>query len=489
MDVEVRVPERSRAALDEAVYSVWPFRIALPFSERRALLLTVDALLVNAAVIAALWLWAWVDGHPFTYGLVRSRWYWFPALTIGWWVLAWIGDLYSVPVAARRVELIGRVAGVLLGLGLGYLAVYFVLPRDALPRLFFLFFSGVAIVNLFLWRWSYATLLTLPQLCRRVLIVGAGWAGHALAQTLSASGDLAYRAIGFIDGDLEKHGTTVAGLPVMGGSKDLVALARRHKVDEIAVAITHNMRGELLQALMDCQAAKIHVVRMPDLYEQLTQRTPVEHVSESWILDAMNGSSSLRYAEGMARRLLDLVFGAIGLLGLGSLFPLVALAIRLDDGGPLFYTQVRSGRGGKPFRVIKFRTMRCDAEGDGCPRWASEDDDRVTRVGRLLRKVRLDELPQVINILKGEMSIVGPRPERPEFIVDLEKRIPFYRARLVVKPGLTGWAQVYYEYGNSVEDQLIKLQYDLYYIRHRSILLDLYIISRTVGVVLRGGGM
>ena len=489
MDVEAHIPGRNRIASEGTGHLIPSFRIALPFSERRALLLFVDTFLVNVAVLASLWLWAWVGTPLFSFDFVRQRWFWFPILTLAWWFLALIAGLYNIPVAARRVEVIGRITYIILGLSICYLAAYVVLPRGALPRLFFLYFVATAFAGLALWRWTYATLFTLHQLCRRALIVGAGWAGRTLAQALSANGDLAYRAIGFVDDDPDKQGTTITELPVLGGNEDLIDLVRRHRVDEVAVAITNNMRGELLQALMDCRAEKIHVVRMPDLYEQLTERVPVEHVNESWILDAMNGSSTLGYVERLGRRVLDLVFGTVGLFGLGTSYLLVALAIRLDDGGPVFYRQVRSGRGGKPFHVIKFRTMRCDAEGDGCPRWASEDDDRVTRVGRLLRKVRLDELPQVINILKGEMSIVGPRPERPEFIVDLEKRIPFYRARLVVKPGLTGWAQVYYEYGNSVEDQLIKLQYDLYYIRHRSILLDLYIISRTVGVVLRGGGM
>jgi lipopolysaccharide/colanic/teichoic acid biosynthesis glycosyltransferase len=175
----------------------------------------------------------------------------------------------------------------------------------------------------------------------------------------------------------------------------------------------------------------------------------------------------------------------VGFVGLGIALPFVALAIALDDGGPLFYRQVRSGRAGEPFFVVKFRTMRPDAEKDGKPRWAKKDDDRVTRVGKVLRKTRLDELPQIINVLRGEMHIVGPRPERPEFIAELEEKIPFYRTRLTVKPGLTGWAQIHYKYGNSVEDALVKLQYDLYYIRNRSLWLDFYIVFKTIGVVFR----
>ena len=489
MDVKTQVPATYQGTKKRLRSPTFVLRVGLPFSERRALLIVGDTLLINAAVLAAMWLWAWVGTPLFSPDFVRSRWQWFPFLTIAWWVLAWLSDLYDVPTAAHRLGVARRIGVVVVGLVVCYLVVYFVSPRNALPRLFILFFSAVALVGTVLWRWTYATLFRLPLLGRRVLIVGAGWAGRTLAQAILRQGPANYQLIGFVDDDPQKRGATIAGLPVLGGSEDLVASVSRYGVDEVVVAITHHLRGELFQALMDCQAMKIHVARMPDLYEQLTRRVPVEHISENWILDALNGSSTLGYLEQAARRLLDLSFGLVGLLGLGVVLPFVALAIRLNDRGPLFYTQVRSGQGGKPFRVIKFRTMCPDAEEEGHPRWAEENDARVTGVGRFLRKVRLDELPQVINVLRGEMSIVGPRPERPEFIVALEKQIPFYRTRLVVKPGLTGWAQIHYEYGNSVQDQLVKLQYDLYYIRHRSIWLDLYVIFWTIGVVLRGGGM
>jgi exopolysaccharide biosynthesis polyprenyl glycosylphosphotransferase len=367
--------------------------------------------------------------------------------------------------------------------------MYFLLPRNALPRLFFLFFCAIALTSVALWRWAYATAFALPALCRRILIAGAGWAGHALAQALSGQESADYQVVGFVDDDPAKQGAEIAGLPVLGSSADLRALVRTYHVDEVVLAITHGMHGELFQALMDCRAAGTPVTRMPDLYEQLTRRVPVEHVNEGWVLDALSGFSALTHLGRAGKRLLDLLCGLLGLVGLGFLTPLATLAIRLDDGGPVLYTQVRAGVDGKPFRIVKFRTMRSDAEGDGHARWAQRNDARVTRVGQLLRRARLDELPQVINVLRGEMSIVGPRPERPELIADLEQQIPFYRTRLIVRPGLTGWAQIHYGYGSSVEDALAKLQYDLYYIRHHSVWLDLYVILRTIGAVLRGRGV
>jgi exopolysaccharide biosynthesis polyprenyl glycosylphosphotransferase len=190
-----------------------------------------------------------------------------------------------------------------------------------------------------------------------------------------------------------------------------------------------------------------------------------------------------------AKRLLDLSLVSTSLPFLMLILPMVALAIRLDSSGPIFYCQTRCGRAGKPFSILKFRTMSVNAEKEGKALWATQGDLRITRVGRFLRKTRLDELPQLFNVLQGEMSLIGPRPERPEFVEMLQEAIPFYRARLMVKPGITGWAQIHYDYGNSVEDALIKLQYDLYYLRYWSLWLDIYIIFQTVAVVLKFKGL
>jgi exopolysaccharide biosynthesis polyprenyl glycosylphosphotransferase len=199
----------------------------------------------------------------------------------------------------------------------------------------------------------------------------------------------------------------------------------------------------------------------------------------------MQSQSFFTRLQAVIKRLLDLVMFMFSLPIILVLMPFIALAIRLDSPGPVFYRQVRCGRAGKPFYIYKFRTMVNDAEKDGKAQWASKNDPRITRIGSFLRKSRLDELPQLLNVLRGEMSVVGPRPERPEFIEKLEREIPLYRTRLLVKPGITGWAQVHYDYGNSVEDALIKLQYDFYYIRYQSLALDIYTMFQTVGVLLR----
>jgi exopolysaccharide biosynthesis polyprenyl glycosylphosphotransferase len=262
-------------------------------------------------------------------------------------------------------------------------------------------------------------------------------------------------------------------------------LALQLQIHEVVVAIDHTVEKDLFHQLAECQAHGIRVSLMPDLYEQLCRKVPIEHIDPAWVLHVLQGRRVFSRFQLGLKRLLDLALGFAGLIMLALALPIVALVIRLDSAGPIFYRQVRSGRAGKLFRVVKFRTMDTNAEKDGRARWAAKDDPRITRVGRFLRKSRLDELPQVLNVLNGEMSFVGPRPERPEFIGGLEQEIPFYRIRLMVKPGLTGWAQTQYGYGNTTDDALVKLQYDFYYLRNWSLWLDLYIIVRTFWVVFK----
>jgi lipopolysaccharide/colanic/teichoic acid biosynthesis glycosyltransferase len=235
----------------------------------------------------------------------------------------------------------------------------------------------------------------------------------------------------------------------------------------------------MFQRLLDCQSMGVSVIPMVTLYAALTGRVPVEHVRNEWMLpNALGGGQqSLGYRTFV--RLVDWTFCLLIGLALAPLGPLIALAIKLESPGPVLYWQMRAGQAGSPFWLVKFRSMVVGAEVDTGAQWAAESDPRTTRVGWFLRRTRLDELPQVWNVLRGEMHLIGPRPERPEFVAQLEEAIPFYRSRLVVKPGLTGWAQVNYRYGNTVEDARVKLEYDLFYAKNRSVWLDLQILART----------
>jgi exopolysaccharide biosynthesis polyprenyl glycosylphosphotransferase len=256
----------------------------------------------------------------------------------------------------------------------------------------------------------------------------------------------------------------------------------------LVAAITDEVDGELLQILVDCLEHGVNILPMPVLYERLTGRVPVHHVGENWYVAMPLHHPGTGALWPLVKRGFDLLSAGVGALLLSLALPFIAAAIYIDSPGPIFYTQERVGKGGKRFKVYKFRSMIPEAEKGGKAVWAKENDDRVTRVGRILRKMHVDEFPQFFNILKGEMSAVGPRPERPAFVEELAEEIPFYRVRHAVKPGMAGWGLVKQGYGSSKEDAMLKLQYDLYYIKHQSLWLDTVILLKTVADTLTFGG-
>jgi exopolysaccharide biosynthesis polyprenyl glycosylphosphotransferase len=239
---------------------------------------------------------------------------------------------------------------------------------------------------------------------------------------------------------------------------------------------------------MECQEHGVEISPMPVLYEDLTGKVPIHHVGDNWLAALPLDHAALGGFFPVFKRALDVGVSIVGLGIFAPILPFLAAAIYLDSPGPIFYRQERVGRGGRTFRVFKLRSMVPDAESDGEPVWAEERDSRVTRVGRFLRATHLDEFPQFINILKGDMSVVGPRPERPAFVEELDELVPFYRLRHAVKPGMAGWALVNHGYSGSVEDAMIKVQYDLYYIKHQSLYLDVLILFKTLVDMVTFGG-
>jgi exopolysaccharide biosynthesis polyprenyl glycosylphosphotransferase len=310
--------------------------------------------------------------------------------------------------------------------------------------------------------------------------------------------------VGFVDDDPAKVGASVSitegsrkppgggsvipvELPVLGNRRQVEDLIARHCVSTLILAITRDVDSDLLQTLMDCVEKGVEMIPMPVVYEQLTGRVPVEHVGEKWYVAIPIHPKVTGTFWGLAKRAMDVVLASVGLVCLAPVLPVIALAIVLDSPGPVFYLQKRVGKGGTVFRALKFRSMVLGAEHAGAM-WAQKHDPRATRVGRILRATHLDEFPQFVNVLKGEMSIVGPRPERPELVEQLAAQIPIYRLRHIVKPGMGGWGLVRQGYAGSHEDALIRLQYDLYYIKHQSLWLDLLIILKTImhAVTLKG---
>ena len=333
-------------------------------------------------------------------------------------------------------------------------------------------------ISLFCWRSAYSWLVCQPMFRERVYVLGTGDRAQRLVNGL-ARPSLGIEVVGWtgnINGELSRE--TVA--------EHLLGLARERGVHRVIVAMP-NRRGTIpVQALMDLRLEGVKVEEATSWLEKITGRIEVEQLYPSWFIFA--DGFRFRSAYRLFRRMTNFTVALIGGIAAAPLLPFVALAVKLDSKGPVFYRQIRVGRGGKHFYCYKFRTMRQDAEADTGATWATDDDPRITKVGKFLRASRLDEIPQLWCVLRGDMHFVGPRPERPEFVEWLSKEIPYYGIRHVVRPGVTGWAQVQYKYGNTLEDAREKLQYDLFYIKNASIGLDILILLQTIKIVLLGRG-
>ncbi len=463
-------------------------RLQLRISERRLLLIFGDSVAVVLSVILALYVWSRVAGYAFTTDFVMPQGYWFAILLFLWLLLAAANDFYDLPVAARRLASLQRLLIITVQLVGVYLLIFFFSPRDTLPRLFIIYYGTISFVVIGVWRLVNPALIGWAAEPRHILIIGTDWSTETIIDAIQRRSEQTIQIKGVI-GPPETVGNSVCGVPVVGDGADLMNFVLRDDVSELIFNAGPDMDGDIFRGVMAAYERGVVLTPMPLLYERLTGRVPVQHVSDNWTVVLPIAGSTIFDLYPVVNWAINTALGLIGLLVFLTLFPLMALVIRLDSPGGVFYTQVRLGLNGRPFSIIKFRTMMKDAEAKTGAVFSSKGDMRITRVGRIMRKTRLDELPQVINILRGDMNIVGPRPERPEHVTRLTESIPFYRTRLVVKPGLTGWAQVRYAYGSTDEDALVKLEYDLYYIRHRSLLLDLNIIMRTVYKVLKMQGM
>lgn len=335
-------------------------------------------------------------------------------------------------------------------------------------------------------RRAYMTHASAGQVARtRILIYGAGPAAQVVGDTLR-SADPNADIVGFLPGPNERE-TAVPESQILAAEAPLQVMARKLGVDEIVVALTERRAGSMpLRQLLDCKVSGTKVYDLNTHFEKTLGQIRIDFLSASWLIfgDGFN-QGAWRTA---VKRVFDIVSSTVLFVVASPIMLVTAVLIKLESPGAVYYRQERVGQNGRTFEVIKFRSMRNDAEKDGRPVWAQANDARVTRVGAVIRKLRIDELPQIFNVLKGEMSLVGPRPERPFFVEQLTQEIPFYALRHSVKPGVTGWAQVRYPYGATVEDSQEKLQFDLYYVKNHTLFLDLVVLMETVGVVLTGKG-
>lgn len=463
-------------------------RLQLRISERRLLLMAGDAVAIVFAVLIALYVWSRVAARPFTLEFVLPQSFWFFVLTGLWFFLASGNDYYELRLAASRVGSLQRLIVITLQMLVVYLVVFFLSPRDALPRLFILYYGVASFVLVALWRVANPVLIGWASEPRRVLVVGTDWASQSIIEAMRSQAPDSYDIKGVIGESAQDVGRTIGDVGVIGVGSDLLNFVMRDRISELIVTSTRELTGDTFQGVMDAYERGVAIVPMPILYERLTGRVPVEHIDNSWAVVLPIGGTSIFNPYPLLKRLMDVTLSTVGIVVVLILLPLIALLIRLDSPGNIFYTQIRIGLNGRYYRIIKFRTMVTDAEAETGAVFSKKDDPRVTRVGRFMRKTRFDEVPQLLNVLRGEMSLVGPRPERPQHVRRLQEKIPFYRTRHIVRPGVTGWAQVQYGYGENDEDAMIKLQYDLYYIRHQSLLLDMSILFRTIGKMLKMSG-
>lgn len=464
--------------------------LPLPTSERRLLLFLSSIFWLAAFALIASHLSVLLGNTAMGTG----GWAWLIIVAISWIVLAFINDCYNINHIATSEQFVRDHLLATLETGIFYLVAFFLfrLPTPLLssiikltepPRMVITIFLALVTIFLPFWWWVFRKWFIHRVASCRALVVGSRVSGQVLADVLHQS-SCAHQIMGFIDDDPERQQQVIEHIPVLGTRYDLIRQIEATGSHEIILTSTQNLHSDLLHALMYCYERGVTIKPLMVLYEDVMERIPVEHLGENWFPSPFWNEPRLSGLQAVGKRLIDITFSLIGTIFFLLVLPFVALIIKLDSRGPVFYTQEREGKGGRIFKIIKFRLMVANAEQQGKAIRPTRGDPRITRVGRFLRLTRLDEIPQVLNVLVGDMSIVGPRPERPQFVAQLQEEIPFYRARLSVNPGLTGWAQIKYRYGSTVEDALVKLQYDLYYIKHQSFLFDLLIILRTIKIVL-----
>ena len=395
-------------------------------------------------------------------------------------------DLYDFVVMHDRRELVLRLVQ---ALGLAWIALalaFYAFPQLMLGRGISLIALPLALSLMVGWRISIHWLLGHPDFGEKILIVGSGSLAVEVAREMLERPDAGYRIAGFVGTDPELLGKSLINPRVIGLTSELDDVVRREGIDRIIVAMGER-RGQLPtnELLQLSLAGTVNIEEGASFYERVTGRVSLNMIRPSWLIFSSRGRQAR--ISGIVRNLVHRLVAFAGALLSLPIAVVTAILIKLDSRGPVLYRQERVGKNGGLFTVMKFRSMRTDAEKAG-PVWASLDDDRTTRVGKVIRKLRIDEIPQFWNILRGDMDFVGPRPERPHFVSQLAEEIPYYEQRHLIAPGLTGWAQIKYPYGASIEDARQKLQYDLYYIKNQSLMLDAIILFETVKIIMFGRG-
>jgi len=452
---------------------------------RTILLLLVEAMLLFGGLVIAVYVrMGAIDGGDAL--INRSGFYKAALATVFCLTSFYFFDLYDFVVMRDRRELVLRL---LQALGLAWVALaltFYALPQVMIGRGVTLISLPLALSLMVGWRLSIHWILGHPELGERILIVGSGPFAVEIAKETLQRKDVGFRVVGFVDNDPALVGKSLINPKVIGLTSELASLVKRENIDRLVVAIG-DRRGQFpTQELLKLSlSGDVTIEESAAFYERLTGRVLLDMIRPSWLIFSSRGRRAR--TNEISRAVMHRAIALVGAILSLPIAIVTAMLIKLDSRGPILYKQERVGKNGRTFKLMKFRSMRIDAEKDG-PVWAKTDDERTTRVGRVVRKIRVDEIPQFWNILRGDMNFVGPRPERPHFVEQLAQEIPYYEQRHLMAPGLTGWAQINYPYGASIEDAKQKLQYDLYYMKNQSLALDATIMFETIKTILFGRG-
>jgi exopolysaccharide biosynthesis polyprenyl glycosylphosphotransferase len=442
---------------------------SLAASERRLLLWTGDVCLIAilGRVLAS------IHSGPGSFLALTAP------TAVAWLVVGQFSDLYDINTAARARKILVAIARTGAAVTALLLLLFYVHPY-VISRSNVLTLALAAPAVIALWRIVYIRLFGAVRFQRRVLIVGAGAACRALLKEIHNNHGHGVFVVGLVDDDPGKQGTDVEGVPVLRDCSAISHLVTSLDIEEVVLSISRPASEAVLEGIGACYERGVNIGLMPHLYEEVAGRVPVDHMGRGW-LGAVPLSRTGGSLHATIKRAVDIVVSIVALVLTLPLMAVIAVLVRASSPGPVLFRQTRFGLHGHPFDVIKFRTMTVDA---GQILRDPADRERVTRIGRLLRRMHLDEIPQLFLILRGDMSLVGPRPKRADEARELEQTIPLYRVRYRMRPGLTGWAQIRYRYAANPDDEMAKLCYDLYYVKHHSLLLDLTIIVRTAAHVL-----
>jgi exopolysaccharide biosynthesis polyprenyl glycosylphosphotransferase len=452
---------------------------------KKFILLIGDILILYASLVITLT----IRYREFDFSVFEKHLLPFSIIYLIWLIIFYIHNLYELDIAKNNVEFSSALIRALTISGLISVIFFYLAPSFAFeaitPKTNLFLNVLVFIVLFYLWRYLFNFLAGSTKLKMNTAIIGYNLQAIDLAKEIIKNPQLGYKLKLIIKNHEEIDKTDFPEIKITEGIKNLKELLEQEKIAMAVVAPEIYHSPDLIQNLFECIRYKIDFINLSEFYEKVAQRIPLTAINQVWFLENISQREKAFYE--IAKRIFDFFFAFLFLILSLPFWIIIALVIKFESPGPIFYKQTRVGQGGKSFRLTKFRSMIEDAEKDG-PKMAKENDPRITKFGRFLRKTRLDELPQFINIIKGEMSFVGPRAERPEFHNELKAKIPFYQERYLIKPGLSGWAQIKKDYYSSIEENFEKVQYDLFYVKNRSFVLDLSIILKTINIILKGGG-